>query len=127
MSDQATYRLAGTNVPEGKLMAFQILPNGVGVPTIGENKGKVVASVTRPGVGVYAIVMSDKYIAASSVQITLQLATAADTQVQVTSFTASTTKILTVTILTAGVAADIAANAGNIIHFTLMMRDSSAQ
>ncbi len=127
MSDQSTVRFAGTNVPEGKVLSFQILPNGVSTPTIGENRGLVVGSVTRTGVGVYAIVLNDKYVATSGVFTQLQLATAADSQVQVTSFTQSTTKTLTVTILTAGSAADIAANAGNIIHFLLVMRDTTAQ
>lgn len=127
MSDQATVRIEGTNVPGAKFLSFQILPNGVSTPTIGENRGNVVASVSRSGVGVYAITLSDKYVATSGVFTQLQLATAADSQVQVTSFTQSTTKILTVTILTAGAAADIAADAGNIIHFLFVARDSTAQ
>lgn len=127
MSDQATYRVAGTNVPEAKLLSFQILPNGTSTPTIGENRGNVVTSVSRSGVGVYAITLSDKYVASSGVFMQLQLATAADSAVSVTSFTVSTTKILTVTIMTAGVAADIAADAGNIIHFLFIARDTTAQ
>ena len=127
MSDQATVRLAGTNVPECKLLSFQIFPNGVSTPTIGENRGNVVSSVTRTGVGVYAIVLSDKYVARSGVFLGLNLTTPADTVVQTTSFTATTTKILTISIFTAGVAADIAAAAGNFIDFMLIMRDSTAQ
>lgn len=127
MSDQATVRVEGTNVPGGKFLSFQIFPNGTGVPTIGENRGLVVASVTRTGVGVYAIVLNDKYVAASGVFTQLHLSTAADSQVQVTSHTVTTTKILTVTILTAGAADDIAAAAGNFIDFLFIARDSTAQ
>lgn len=126
MANDALQRVAGTNVPGCKLLYAQILCNGTGTPTIGENYGKVVASVTRTGVGVYAIVLSDSYLA-SGVFPSLRLATAADSMVQTTSFTVATTKILTVTILTAGSAADIAANAGNIVELFLFVRDSSAQ
>ena len=126
MSDQATVRLAGTNVPEGKLLSFQILCNGTSTPTIGENRGNIVASVTRTGVGVYAIVLSDKYVACSGAFLQLEEGTLSDSDLKVKTFTATTTKILTIGIFTAGVAADIAAAAGTI-HVLLMMRDTTAQ
>lgn len=115
-----------SNVPGCKLLHAQILPNGTFTPTIGENMGKVVASVSRSGVGVYVITLNDAYLAAG-VWPSLRLATAADSICQTTSFTVATTKILTTTILTAGVAADIASNAGNIIDLFFFIRDSSAQ
>lgn len=111
-----------------KIVSFQIKPNGTSTPTIGENPDKVVASVSRSGVGVYVITLNDKFLALRSCHVQVQLNAAADTQVQLTgATTVATTKTITTTILTAGVAADIAANANNILHFTLNLRDSAGQ
>jgi len=126
MSNEPTYRVAGTNVPGCKILYAQILPNGVSTPTIGENYGKVIASVTRTGVGVYAIVFGAGYLAAGVIPV-LRLATAADSVVQTKTFTTTSTFTLTTTILTAGVAADIAADAGNILELLIIARDSTAQ
>ncbi len=107
------------------LISFQILPNGTGTPTIAEDGDDAVASVSRAGVGIYDIVLKDTYLALVTADVQVQLNAAADTQVQLTGATpVSTSKTITTTILTAGVAADIAANAGNILHYTLFMRDS---
>ena len=126
MSDEPTYRVAGTNVPGCKLLYAQVLPNGSSTPTLGENMGKIISSATWSATGVLLVNLNSAYLAAGCFT-QLQLATAADTQVQIKSFTAATTKILTLDILTAGSLADIAANAGNIIHLFFFVRDSSAQ
>jgi hypothetical protein len=127
MANEPTYRPAGTNVPGLKLLWAQILPNGVGVPTIGENLGKIISSVTRTGVGVYAVVFNAGYLAAGVIP-SIRLSAAADTQVQTKTFTVTAAApVLTFTILTAGIAADVAANAGNIIELMIYCRDSSAQ
>jgi hypothetical protein len=108
-----------------KIVTFQVLPNGVSTPTIGENDDGALASVSRSGVGVYLLTLNDTFLALSSCSVQVQLSAAADTQVQLTgATTVATTKTITVTILTAGAAADIAANAANILHFTLILRDS---
>lgn len=109
-------------------MTFGIAPNGTGVPTITEDIGDYVASVSRTGTGVYAIVLKDTWLALASIQTQLQLSAAADSVVQITGApTVSTTKTITVTIMTAGSAADIAANAANVIFFTCVMRETDAQ
>jgi hypothetical protein len=126
MANDSTYRVAGTNVPGCKLLYAQVLPNGSSTPTLGENYGKIVSTVTWSATGVLLVTLNDTYLAAGAFT-QLQLAAAADTQVQVKTFTAATTKILTLDILTAGVLADIAADAGNIIHLFIVCRDSSAQ
>jgi hypothetical protein len=120
------YALPKTNVPGCKLLYAQVLPNGSSTPTLGENLGKIVSSVAWTATGLLTVTMNDSYLAAG-VFTQLQLATAADTQVQVKSFTVATTKLLLLDILTAGSLADIAANAGNIIHLFFFVRDSSAQ
>jgi len=124
MSNKATFPVLGTNVPGCKLLYAQVLPNGTSAPTVGEDQGNIIASAARSAEGVLTATLSDKYLAAG-VFTQLQLATAADTQVQVTSFAVTTTKVLTLTILTAGAAADIAANAGNIIHLFFFIRDGA--
>ncbi len=126
MSNEPTYRIAGTNVPGCKILYAQLLPNGASAPTIGENSGKVLSSVGWTSTGLYTATLSDQYIAAGCIPH-LQLATAADSVVQVKSFTAATTKIISLDVLTAGSLADIAANAGNIIHLLIIARDSSGQ
>jgi hypothetical protein len=111
-----------------RIVTFQVLPNGTSTPTIGENPDKVLASVSRSGVGVYVLTLNDKFLALRSVHCQVQLNAAANTMVQVTgATTVATTKQITITILTAGAAADIAANANNILHFTAVLRDSRGQ
>jgi hypothetical protein len=126
MANDSTYRVAGTNVPGCKLLYAQVLPNGASTPTIGENSGKVISSVGWTSTGLLTVTLNDTYLYADCF-LSLRLATAADTQVQLKSFTASTTKIISIDILTAGSLADIAADAGNIIGLLIVARDSSAQ
>lgn len=126
MANDTIYPVAGTNVPGCKLLYAQILPNGSSTPTIGENLGKIVSSVTWSATGLLLVTLNDTYLAAGCFT-SLQLATPADTAVSIKSFLPTTTKVLTVSIFTGGVAADIAANAGNIIHLFIVCRDSSAQ
>lgn len=126
MANRTLFPIKGTHSPGKVLLTFGIAPNGVSTPTIVEDSCNAVASVTRSGVGVYAIVLQDTYLAVAGISTQLQLSAAADTQVQITGApTVTTTKTITTTILTAGVAADIAANAANVIWFTVWMRDSS--
>jgi len=126
MANDSLYPVRGTNVPGCKLLYAQILPNAASTPTIGENYGKIVSSVAWSATGVLIVTLNDTYLAAGAFT-QLQLATAADTFVQVKSFTAATTKLLTLDIMTGGSLADIAANAGNIIHLFVVCRDSVAQ
>jgi hypothetical protein len=117
-----------TNGNGAKLLTWQILPNGTSTPTIGDNPDKVVASVSRSGVGVYVITFTEKYLELRSITCQVQLNAAANTFVQLTgATTVPTTKTITTTILTAGAAADIAANANNVLHFTAVMRDSTVE
>jgi len=124
MGNKALYPETRTNVAGCKLLYAQILPNGSSTPTLGENSGKVISSVAWSATGVLIATLSDTYVAAGAFT-QLQLATAADTFVQVKSFTAATTKLLTLDIMTGGSLADIAANAGNIIHVFIVVRDGS--
>jgi hypothetical protein len=109
-----------------KLLTWQIAPNGTSTPTLADNPDKVVASVSRSGVGVYVITLTEKYLGLRAVTCQVQLSAAANTFVQVTGApTITGAKQITVTILTAGVAADIAANAANVLYFTAVMKDGA--
>lgn len=128
MANRQLYPLRGVVGPGRVLISFGIRPNGTSTPTIVEDVGDAVSSVSRSGVGVYVITLRDTWLALCGAGITLQLNTAADTQVQITgATTVATTRTITTTILTAGVAADIASNANNIIWFELVMRETDAQ
>ncbi len=128
MANRTLYRLRGVVGPGRVLVTFGIKPNGTGTPTITEDVGKAVASVTRTGPGVYAIVLRDNWLALCGISTQLQLSAAANSMVQITGApTMTTTKTITTTILTAGSAADIAANAANVIFFSLVLRETDAQ
>lgn len=125
---QKGFKLLRANGNGARLLTWQVLPNGTSTPTVGENPDKVLESVSRSGVGVYVLTLNDKFLALRSVHCQVQLNAAANTMVQVTgATTVATTRTITVTILTAGAAADIAANANNILHFTAVLRDSAGQ
>ena len=125
MANRTFKRVLGTNTPALVLLYARVLPNGSSTPTLAENGSSVIASTAWSATGVITVTLADAYLAAGAFT-QLQLATAADTMVQVKTFTAATTKILTLNILTAGSLADIAANAGNIIHLFIACRESTA-
>ncbi len=58
----------------GKLLAFQVAPNGSGTPTLGSREG--VASVARTGAGAITVTLQDQYRALIDGQCSLQLAAA---------------------------------------------------
>lgn len=128
MANRTLYPLRGVVGPGRVLVTFGIAPNGTGTPTITEDYGDAVASVSRTGTGVYAIVLKDTWLSVANIQTQVQLSAAADTVVQITgAATVTTTKTITMTILTAGSAADVAANAANVIWFTCIFRETDAQ
>lgn len=125
MANRGCKRLQ-TNGNGAKLLTWVIAPNGTSTPTISDNPDKVVSSVSRSGVGTYTITLAEKYLELRAITCQVQLSAAADTQVQITGATAvAGARTIGITILTAGVAADIAANAANLLHFIAVMRDSN--
>lgn len=102
-------------------------PNGSSAVNNASNAGTGF-TVARSGVGTFVITLTDRYVRLRSHSVKVQLATPADTQVQLTAEAVSAaTPTITVTVLTAGVAADIAAAAGNRIHFTLFLSEDTVQ
>jgi len=84
-------------------------------------------SVARNSAGNFTITFQDDFPALISAQATLQLATTGAGQVahfQAIDVASAKTAVLQV-YDNAGVAADIAANAGNRIHFCFIMRNST--
>lgn len=115
-----------------KVVTVQVMPNGASAPTLGENPDNAIASVARTGVGTLTLTLSDTFLACRAAHCDVELATPAATLV-VFSGTAnvSSTKVITLTTYqeAAGsfAATDIAANAGNILHVTIVLRDSGQQ
>jgi len=105
------------------VLAGSFAPAAAGAPTTVRGQG---FTVTRTGVGTFSIALRDKYVELDSVVATVQLAAAANTFAQagtvVTGTSANTIELRT---LTAGAAADIAANANNRINFAAVIRNSS--
>lgn len=88
------------------------------------NPGGWISSITRTGVGVFNVKTSRKYTNfVGMVGWGLQLSAVADTSIQFDGFVFGASGVLSsfnVNVLTAGVAADIAANAANRISFALL-------
>lgn len=68
------------------------------------------------GLGRFVVTFPDAYVRLISATATIQLATAADTYVQVGTYN-PVTRTIELVVLTGGVPADIAADANNRVHF----------
>lgn len=97
-------------------------PAGTGAPTAVKGKAFTVA---RTGVGVFVVTLADKYAELIRGSASLQLNALADTDVILGAIDVVSAKTVTILVKTAGVAADIAANANNRIHFSLTLRNTA--
>ncbi len=99
-------------------------PNGTSAVdnTLNTGQGYTVA---RSGVGIFTITLNDKYVSCLSATTGLALSAVADTALQFGAIDVSSAGTLVLNVLTAGVAADIASNAANRIHFTLVLSNSN--
>jgi hypothetical protein len=110
-------------------MPFCFFPQGTNPPVMGEgDAGSKYYTLTRTGVGVYTIRTKDPFLACVGFGASIQLNAPASTSVitwgaQVKN--ADNTWTLTFTIFTSGAAADIAANANNIISIDAQWRNST--
>lgn len=97
-----------------------IFPAGTGAPT----KVGVGFSVARTSAGLFTITLDDLYPSLVSKWCSLSLATpATDHHLQFDAEDVATAGTITLTHLTGGVAADIAANADNNISFGLILKN----
>lgn len=111
--------------PETIFMPCSFAPNGTGAPASADFEGPI-NSVSRTGVGVFEVTFKDTWPDLLSCVPGVQLDALADTDVQIGSFTPSTRKLI-VRVKTAGVAADIAANANNRINLLCVFRNTTHQ
>lgn len=96
-------------------------PNGTGAVDAASNRGRGF-TVARTGVGAFLVTVADAFPVLLSAQATVQLNAAADTVAQIGAVSGRTVAIRT---LTAGAAADIAANANNRVNFSLKFANTS--
>jgi hypothetical protein len=99
-------------------------PNGSSALVSTSTKGKAF-TVARTGVGVFVVTLNDKYAELISTRCGVQLSALADTDVLFGPIDVISAKTVTILVKTAGVAADIAANANNRIHFSLTLRNTA--
>lgn len=115
------------------LIAGNANTNGTSAPTAVSTKG---ATLARTGVGTYTLTMTDAYNAITSVFVDLSLGTAAaqfaiagnPTAVSATSPSGAPITVwrIPITIINnSGTAVDVAAAAGNAIHWQITAHDSS--
>lgn len=97
-------------------------PNGAGAVDNTSNQGTGF-TVARTGVGVFEITFADKTGDLVAALSGLQLNALADTDILFGAYTKATKKLV-VNVKTAGVAADIAANANNRISFGCIFKTS---
>jgi len=109
--------------PELKIVTGSFTTNGSSDPDSDNNTGKGW-SVARTGTGEYTVTLEDTYPALLSGNCSLGLNAAGDSQVQFGAIDVVTAKTIVIRTITAGSAANIAANANNRVHFTLCLRNT---
>lgn len=109
--------------PELKIVTGSFTTNGSSDPDSDNNTGKGW-SVARTGTGELTVTLEDTYPALLSGNCSLGLNAAGDSQVQFGAIDVVTAKTIVIRTITAGSAADIAANANNRVHFTLCLRNT---
>lgn len=122
MASRTTHVVKSLNRELVKVLG-SFAPAAAGAVTTVKGKGFTVA---RTGVGAFLVTFADKYNELVSGRASLQLNALADTDVIMGAYDASA-KTLVLLVKTAGVAADIAANANNRIHFEISFRNSSIE
>jgi hypothetical protein len=99
-------------------------PNGAGAVDATSRLG-IGFTVARTGVGVFVVTLDAVYRELVSADVAVQLNAFADTDALLGPISLSA-RTVTIFVKTAGVAADIAANANNRLHFSLALRSTSA-
>lgn len=81
-------------------------------------------TVARVGVGVYRLTLSEVYAQLVSAKLLVQLSAFADTNLHLGAVDLPN-RTIDIRVSTAGVAAEIAANANNRVHFSLALRSTT--
>lgn len=126
MASRLMYRDIASLDPSIVVIGGSFAPNGSSAVAATSIKGKGIAAVSRTGTGEFEVTLSDAYADILAVVPSLQLNAAADSYVQLTgAVTPSTTKKFKLTVITAGSAADVSANANNRIHFAILAKNTA--
>lgn len=109
-----------------KIVQGSFRPNGSSAPLAVTGKG--VSGVARTGTGAFTITLDSPWNRLLAIKLDLRLAATGDQFLHVgaTNFTLQAPTIaLTVRDVSGAAAADVAANAGNVINFTLILQNST--
>lgn len=106
------------------VLAGSFRPNGSSAPLALTGKG--IASVSRSGTGVFLVTLEDVYLGFLSLNAQLALASTDDKTCQIgaVSLANKTIEVKVIDISGAAVA-DVAANAGNVIYLTFILKNTS--
>lgn len=109
-----------------KVIAGSFAPNGGSAVDAASIKGKGF-SVARTSAGLFTVTLQDAYVACLAAHADLQLAAADDKFVQVGAVDVVTAKTFEIRVwdISGAAVADVAAAAGNRIHFTLVLSNST--
>jgi hypothetical protein len=100
-------------------------PNGSSALVAASQLG-IGFTVARTSAGLFTITLQDSWVSLLSATVTVQLATAADIQLQVGTTDVVTAKTIQVRAVdSTGTVQDIAANANNRIHVNLRLKNST--
>lgn len=126
MANRSWREIVGTLDQGAVLIQGSFAPNGSSAIDATQNSGHGW-SVARTSAGLFTITLQDAYIAMISSTVSLQLATGDDKILQVGAVDVVNAKTIQVRVwdISGAAVADIAANAGNRIHFSLILRNSS--
>lgn len=107
-----------------RIIAGSFRPNGSSAVATTAGIG---FSVVRTSAGLFTVTLSDSYPGILSGHCSLQLASGDDKVVQFGSIDVSTAKTVEIRVwdISDAAVADIASNANNWIHFTLMLKNTS--
>lgn len=124
MAGRSFVQLLGAADPGVVLLGISFLPQGTGAISASQISGRGVASVAW-STDRYIVTLQDQYASLLSATATLQLATAADQfcQIGAINLTNKTIEIVVWDVSTPG-AVSVAANAGNKINLTLVLKNS---
>lgn len=126
MANRSWREIVGTIDQGAVLIQGSFAPNGSSAIDATQNSGHGW-SVAHTSTGLFTITLQDAYIAMISSTVSLQLATGDDKILQVGAVDVVNAKTIQVRVwdISGAAVADIAANAGNRIHFSLILRNSS--
>lgn len=131
MADRQFHNTPNTQGARHVWMPIKVLPNGTGVPTIGEgDPNQSYLSITRTGTGAFTLKTKDPYVALVNIFIGVRAVTQAPWSASgaLAVKNADNTISIPFTIYNAGVAADlnagVAAGAG-VIDITVVLRNSN--